>query len=235
MRVAACADLHARVGDEARIRALFQDVRDRADALVIAGDLTDHGRPEEAEALARALDGVGVPVMAVLGNHDHEAGVPDALLDMLASVGVHCLERGARAFGDVGVAGAKGFGGGFGARSVRSFGEAALKAFVAESHREAQALRTQLDGLPPGRRLAVTHYAPVRETVEGEPAEIHVFLGSSRLTEAIDGGGAVAAVHGHAHHGSPEGRTPRGARVLNVSLPVLRATGAKDAYVVLDL
>lgn len=234
MRLAAAADMHARVGDEAHIRETFADVRHRADALLLAGDLTDHGRAAEAETLLRGLDGVGVPVLAVLGNHDHEGGTPDDLLDLLASGGVRCLERGSTVLGDVGFAGAKGFGGGFGERLVRGFGEAAMKAFVSESIREAETLRTQLRSLTTRRRVALLHYAPVRETLGDEPTEIEPFLGCSRLAEALDDGGATLAVHGHAHHGAVQGRTPNGVPVWNVSVPVLRRAGVKEGYLVLD-
>ena len=236
MRIAACADVHARVGDDERIRDLFRDVRHRADVLVIAGDLTDHGRPAEAETLLRGLDDVGVPVITVLGNHDHENGVPEDLARMLRSGGVCCLEgtEHTTVIGDVGFAGVKGFGGGFGDRIVRGFGETATKAFVTESVLESEALRAALLRLETRRKVAVTHYSPIEETVRGEPPEIHVFLGTTRLAEAIDAGGAGLAIHGHAHHGSLQGKTPRGVKVWNASIPVLRSSGQKESYVVLE-
>lgn len=235
MKVAAAADVHARAGDEERIREMFADVRHRAEALVLAGDITDHGRLVEAEALLKGLHDVGVPVLAVLGNHDHEAGSPDELLRILRSGGIACLDRGSHVIGDVGFAGAKGFGGGFGARLVRGFGEDATKAFVAESVIEAEALRNALRSLRTPRKLAVLHYAPVAETVAGEPLEIHAFLGTTRLAEALDEGGANVAVHGHAHHGALSGRTQGGVPVWNVSLPVLRASGVKEPFLVVEV
>jgi Icc-related predicted phosphoesterase len=235
MRIAATADLHVRVGDEARIRDLFADVRHAADALVLAGDLTEHGRPVEAETLLRGLDGVGVPVLAVLGNHDHEGGTQEDVLRLLQSAGVHCLEHGTYDLGDVGFAGVKGFGGGFGVRLVRGFGEAAVKAFVSESILQAEALRAALRSLRTPRRVAVMHYAPVVETTRGEPPEIEPFLGTTRLAEAVDDGGATLVIHGHAHRGAIEGRTPGGVPVYNVSMPALHAAGIKEAYRVLDV
>lgn len=246
MRIAAVADVHARADDGPRLRAMFRNVRHEADVLVLAGDLTDHGRLNEAEALMNGVADVGIPVLAVLGNHDHENGSQDDLVRILESGGVRCIDRGAHAVvagggagsdGEerVGFAGAKGFGGGFGDRMVRGFGETATKAFVTESVVEAEALRQELRALPTQKKVAVLHYAPVAETVHGEPPEIHAFLGTSRLAEALDGGGASLAVHGHAHHGALRGKTDGGVPVWNVSLPVLRAAGETRPYLLLDV
>jgi Icc-related predicted phosphoesterase len=240
MRIAATADVHARArepGAEERIRALFANVARDADVLVLAGDLTDHGRAAEAETLLRGLDGVGVPIVAVLGNHDHESGQPAHLARMLRSAGWHVLDREHDLTLDgVGFAGVKGFCGGFDPMIVRGFGEDALKAFVAESVVEAEALRARLRALESRlARVAVTHYAPVCGTVEGEPREIHPFLGTTRLAKAIDEGGARLALHGHAHHGAHAGSTPGGIPVRNVSLPVLRARGAAHGYEVFEV
>lgn len=237
MRIAASADVHARAGDEERVASLFAGVRDEADVLVIAGDLTDHGRSEEMEALVRGLHGVQVPVVAVLGNHDHESGGEKDLFRILASSGIHILDRRrpTASIDGVGFAGVKGFGGGFGERLVRAFGEEPLKAFVSASLVEAEALRAGLLSLDTPRKVAVLHYAPVSTTVEGEPSEIWPFLGTSRLESALDEGGAHLAVHGHAHHGAMHGKTAGGAAVHNVSLPVLLASGHAKAYVVLDV
>ncbi|HVM45855.1 MAG TPA: metallophosphoesterase [Candidatus Thermoplasmatota archaeon] len=237
MRIAASADVHARAGDEARIAAMFASAKEDADVLVLGGDLTDHGRSEEMEALVRGLHEVGLPVVAVLGNHDHESGGEKVLFRILASSGIHVLDRRRPTvtIDGIGFAGVKGFGGGFGARLVRAFGEEIQKAFVAASVVEAEALRAGLMSLDTPRKVAVLHYAPVAATVEGEPTEIWPFLGTSRLEQALDEGGAHLAVHGHAHHGSPHGKTTRGVPVHNVSIPVLRATGSQKAYVVMDV
>lgn len=239
MRVAFVADVHARASpgepdDSPRIHALFRDVAEKADALVLAGDLTDHGRPAEMEALVRGLDGIAVPVLAVLGNHDHESGSAKDIARVLDAWGVTCLQGGSVVLDGVGFAGVKGFGGGFEGALIRGFGEDALKAFVSESVVEAEALRGALNGLDAKVKVAVTHYAPVPETLAGEPLTIHAFLGTSRLAGAIDQGGATLAVHGHAHHGALQGRTGGGVPVWNVSLPVLRAAGL-DAPLVLDV
>lgn len=234
MRVAFAADVHARVDDAERIRSLFHGVASKAETLVLAGDLTDHGRPEEAEAIARGLDGAGVPVLAVLGNHDHEGSAMDDVVAILEDAGVRCLQGASMRVGDVGFAGAKGFAGGFGDLVVRGFGEDVLKAFVRASVAEAEALRHALAGLDAPVKVAVTHYSPVAETLAGEPQPIHPFLGTTRLAAAIDEGGASLAVHGHAHHGALAGKTPGGVPVWNVSLPVLKAAG-RGPYLVLDV
>jgi uncharacterized protein len=237
MRLAAVADLHARAGDEDRIAALLRGLRDEADVLALAGDLTDHGRSEEMESLVRGVHDVEIPVVAVLGNHDHEGGHEKDLFRMLGSAGIHILDRRRPtvAIDGVGFAGVKGFGGGFGDRVVRAFGEEPLKMFVSASVVEAEALRAALVALDTPRKVALLHYAPVSSTVEGEPSEIWPFLGTSRLEQAIDEGGAHLALHGHAHHGAMHGKTARGIPVHNVSLPVLRAAGHEKAYVVLDV
>ncbi|MEA3198787.1 MAG: uncharacterized protein QOE90_215 [Thermoplasmata archaeon] len=227
MRVVAMADVHARGEDDLpRVEALLADAAREADVLLLGGDLTDQGRPSQAEVLMRAIHHAGVPVLCVLGNHDHEGGCAAEIARMLRSGGARVLDRGGSVvLGDVGFAGAKGFAGGFGAKSVRAFGEDALKAFVAESVVEAQALRAALKSLDTAKKVALTHYSPVLATVAREPAEIHSFLGSGRLADAIDEGGATVAFHGHAHHGSLRGETPGGVPVYNVSLPVLREEG----------
>lgn len=235
LRVAACADIHTREKDVDRIRGMFSGVAGEADVLVLAGDLTDHGRPAETEALLRGLHGVGVPVVAVLGNHDHEGGSVKDMLRMLASSGIHCLDRASVVIDGVGFAGAKGFGGGFNDRIVRGFGEDSLKAFVSESVIESEGLRSALLNLETERKFAVLHYSPVEATIDGEPREIHPFLGTTRLAQALDEGGATMAVHGHAHHGSMHGKTEGGVPVWNVSIPVLSAAGHEKPYVVLEV
>lgn len=235
MRIAAAADVHARQGDEERIRAMFSGVSEIADVLVLAGDLTDHGRPAETEALLRGLHGVDVPVVTVLGNHDHEAGAVRDLVRMLQSSGIHCLDRTSVTIDGVGFAGVKGFGGGYEARIVKGFGEDALKAFVSESVIEAESLRGALLGLDTPKRVAVMHYSPTLATLQGEPPEIHAFLGTSRLAQAVDEGRAQLAIHGHAHHGAMLGKTPGGVPVHNVAIPVLKAAGHQRPYVILEV
>ena len=237
MRLAAVGDLHARAEDEERIASAFERVNDEADVLVLAGDLTDHGRPSEAEALMRGLRDVRVPVVAVLGNHDHDAGEPRDVMRMLGASGIHVLDRKrpTAIVGDVGFAGVKGFGGGFGNRLVRGFGEDSLKAFVAASVVEAEALRAGLMSLDTPRKVALLHYSPNVATIHNEPPEIWPFLGTSRLEAAVDEGRAALALHGHAHHGSAHGTTAGGVPVWNVSLPVLRASGHDRGYAIIEV
>lgn len=237
MRVAATADLHTRSEDEGKVRGMFASARDEADVLVLAGDLTDHGRPGEVEALVRGLHEVGLPVVAVLGNHDHEAGNEKDIFRMLAASGIHVLDRRRPTVvvNGVGFAGVKGFGGGFGDLLVRGFGEESTKAFVSASVFEAEALRAGLMALDTPRKFAVLHYAPIVSTIQNEPEQIWPFLGTTRLEQALDEGGAHVAVHGHAHHGAMHGKTAGGVPVHNVGLPVLRAAGHEKAYVLLDV
>jgi Icc-related predicted phosphoesterase len=227
MRVAALADLHAREdADAGRLAALLSGAARDADVVLLGGDLTDHGRPGQAEAILEAVHAIDVPVVAVLGNHDHEGGCAADIARMLGSAGIHVLDKGGSVvLGGVGFAGTKGFAGGFGRNSVRAFGEDALKSFVSESVVEAQALRAALKGLGTPVKVALTHYSPILATVATEPEEIHSFLGTSRLAQALDEGGATVAFHGHAHHGTLEGRTEGGVPVYNVSLPVLHELG----------
>jgi Icc-related predicted phosphoesterase len=233
VRVAAIGDVHCSQACRGALQPILTQVAASADILALCGDLTNHGLPDEAHTLVHELSSLGsIPVVAVLGNHDHEAGAVKDLLRMLESAGVRCLDRGSCVIDGVGFAGAKGFGGGFGDRIVKGFGEDSLKAFVSESVIEAEGLRAALRGLDAERKVALLHYSPTRDTILGEPAEIHPFLGTTRLSQAVDEGGAVVAIHGHAHRGSLYGKTDGGVPVWNVSLPVLRAAGKEPALVI---
>jgi Icc-related predicted phosphoesterase len=229
IRVAAVGDIHMGPDSQGQLRPAFETLPDCADVLLLAGDLTRHGTAEEARVVAREVDGLGVPVVAVLGNHDHHDGRPDEIAEILREVGVHVLEgQGAvldGAGGRIGVAGTKGFGGGFVGRSAGEFGEPLMKEFVRYSRRRADSLREALEKLDQENcdvRIALTHYSPVPETLAGEPLEIYPFLGSYLLAEAIDTAGADLAIHGHAHAGTEHGMTSGGVRVRNVAQPVIR-------------
>jgi Icc-related predicted phosphoesterase len=224
VRIAAVADLHAREGSGAAWRRGLARLPESVDVLLLGGDLTDHGRPAEARALAEGLGTLSIPVLAVLGNHDHEHGMPERVREILASRGARVLDGESCVVSGVGFAGAKGFGGGFGRLALGYWGEAPLKGFVAESRREADALAAALVGLPTRQRVALLHYAPVVGTLAGEPAEIQPFLGSERLGEALERGGATLACHGHAHAGALSAATPAGIPVYNVAAPLLGAT-----------
>lgn len=235
MRIAATADVHARVGDDEILRALGEGAARDADVLVIGGDLTDLGRLEQAEVLLRAFDDCPVPVVVTLGNHDHESGNAEGLSRLLGESSIHLLDRTSVVVDGVGFSGVKGFCGGFDTTIANSFGEDLFKAWVIEGILEAEALKNELRGLGTQKRVAVLHYAPIRATVEGEPPEIHAFLGTSRLGAALDEGGATVAFHGHAHNGPFEGKTPGGVPVFNVAVPVLEAAGIGRPYFVFDV
>ena len=235
MKIAATADIHARVEDGERLRGLVRDAAREADVLVIGGDLTDLGRFEQAEVLLEVLDACPIPVVVTLGNHDHESGNAAELSRLLAESPVHFLDRSSVVIDGVGFSGVKGFCGGFDQTAANSFGEDLFKAFVFEGIHEAEALKKELRGLQTERRVAVLHYAPIRATVEGESPEIHPFLGTSHLAHALDEGGASVAFHGHAHNGRFEGKTPGGVPVFNVSIPVLAHEGFKQPYYVIEV
>lgn len=225
VKVAALADLHVREGQVRPYRELFEEICRVADVLVLAGDLTDLGKREEAQILAEDLKGCSIPVLAVLGNHDHESGEPEVVRQVLRDAGAMLLDGRTHVVEDIGFVGAKGFAGGFGRHLLTAFGEPAIKQFVAESIGEATRLENGLRSLDTERIFVVLHYAPVPATIAGEPPEIFPFLGSSRLAEAIDRFNVQAVVHGHAHHGKYEGRTPGGVPVYNVASHIAKPTG----------
>lgn len=235
LKIAATADVHACADDTERLRVLTEGAGWDADVLVIGGDLTDLGQPRQAEVLLEALDACPVPVVATLGNHDHESGEAAALSRLLTDSGVHLLERSSVLIDGVGFSGVKGFCGGFDQALANAFGEDLFKDWVTESLLEARALEAELRGLGTERRVAVLHYAPVRATVEGESPEIFLFLGSSHLANALDQGRADIAFHGHAHNGSFAGKTPGGVPVFNVSVPVLQHEGFEQPYYVFEV
>ncbi|MCL2776485.1 MAG: metallophosphoesterase [Polyangiaceae bacterium] len=222
MRIAAVGDLHVTKASVGRLRPIFAQLEARADALLLCGDLTDYGLPEEAHILNKELSVVKVPVLAVLGNHDYESGHAFEVVAILREAGVLVLDGDSCEIGDVGFAGAKGFAGGFGRGTLGPWGESAVKSFVKEALDEALKLETALARLRTDRRVAVLHYAPIRETAEGEPPEIFPFLGCSRLEEPLDRYPVTMAFHGHAHRGSLEGQTRIGTPVYNVAMPLLR-------------
>jgi Icc-related predicted phosphoesterase len=224
IRIGAVADVHYGRDTQARHRALFEQAATKVDILLLAGDLTDLGLPEEAEALVHDLAVLkGIPIAAVLGNHDYESGKEKELAAVMRAAGVHMLDGESIELRGIGIVGAKGFGGGFGRGTLEPWGEEGVKRFVHESVEEALKLERALARLHTPRRIAMLHYAPIRDTVQGEPEEIFPFLGSGRLEEPINRYGVAWVVHGHAHHGSAEGKTSAGIPVYNVSLPLLHA------------
>jgi Icc-related predicted phosphoesterase len=227
-RIAAVGDIHVGADTVGQVAAGFRHLAERADALLLAGDLTRRGTAAEGELVVAELAGVldaGIPVAAVLGNHDYHADQVEELTAVLRAGGVAVLD-GTTAVVEadgvsVGVAGVKGFGGGFAGACGTAFGEPMMKAFVGETEREADKLRAALAGLATDHCIALLHFSPVPDTLAGERLEIFPFLGSHLLAEAVDAAGADLVLHGHAHHGSERGVTPGGTRVRNVALPVI--------------
>jgi len=221
--VAAVGDLHCPRTSSEELRALFQDLSNEADLLLLCGDLTDYGKSDEARLLADHLIHVRpLPIVAVLGNHEYECGQQDEVARILTDGGVTVLDGTAVELLGIGFAGVKGFCGGFGERALQPWGESALKQFARESVEETVKLESALAKLRTPSRVVLMHYAPIVDTVRGEPTEIFPFLGSSRLEEPVNRYGATALFHGHAHHGTLEGRTFGGTPVYNVALPLLR-------------
>jgi Icc-related predicted phosphoesterase len=223
LRVAAMADMHYDRHSAGRLRDCFALASDEADVLLLCGDLTDYGLPEEAELIVRDLrEAVRIPIIAVLGNHDLESGRPEDIVDILTTGGIDILDGSSVEIGGVGFAGVRGFGGGFGKHALSAWGEPAMKAFVQASVDEELKLEAALARLGDLPKVVLLHYAPIRATVEGEALEIMAFLGSDRLEGALDRHEVAAAFHGHAHSGRLEGRTSGGVPIYNVSLPLLR-------------
>jgi Icc-related predicted phosphoesterase len=226
--IAAIGDLHVTEADEGRYREMFAEISEAADVLVLCGDLTNFGKIREAEILAEDLAACTIPSVAVLGNHDFEEGQVEEVTRIIQEAGVTMLGEQATVIEGVGFAGVKGFLGGFGRGELGAFGEEAIKTFVAEAIDEALKLENALRTLRTERSVAVLHYAPISDTVEGEPLEIFPFLGSSRLADAVDRFDNVVAVfHGHAHRGSYQGKTPRGVPVYNCAQYVVEAAHSR--------
>lgn len=235
MRIAATADLHFVPSSHTVLRDQLNQVRDEADMLVLAGDLTNYGQPAEMEVLLNAIVRLRVPTVAVLGNHDYESGLEQELMHMMTAEGIKVLDGSAYERDGVGFAGTKGFVGGFGRGVLTAFGEPEVKTFVRASIDEALKLERGLSQLRTSKRVVVLHYSPIAETANGEPREIFPFLGTSRLAEVIDRHGADLVVHGHAHHGTLEGTTTAGVPVRNVAITLLQAQNPPAVYRIFDV
>jgi Icc-related predicted phosphoesterase len=237
LRIAAVGDIHVSRTGQGTFQPLFAQISATADVLVLCGDFTDYGLPEEARILAREISAaLKIPVIAVLGNHDYEAGKEQEIRQILTDVGVTVLDGEATEVQGVGFAGVKGFAGGFGRGALGPWGEHAIKRFVQEAVEESLKLEAALARLRTSRRVTVLHYSPIRGTVEGEPPEIFAYLGSSRLEEPINRYRVNAVFHGHAHRGSAEGRTSTGVPVYNVSMPLLvRINPNRAPYLIVEV
>jgi Icc-related predicted phosphoesterase len=221
VRIAAVGDVHCAKTSQGSLQPLFTRMAEAADMMLLAGDLTDYGLPEEARVLARELTPLRIPTVAVLGNHDFESDKQDEICRILTDGGVSVLDGDAIEMQGVGIAGVKGFGGGFGPRALGAWGERIIKQFVHEAIEEALKLEAALARLRTSTLIALLHYSPVQKTVEGEPLEIYPFVGSSRLEEPINRFPVSLVVHGHAHRGQLEGATKTNVPVYNVSMPLL--------------
>jgi Icc-related predicted phosphoesterase len=223
VRVAAVSDIHYSKTSQGAQQRLFAQITESADVLVLAGDLTDFGLAEEARVLAKDLTAtLKIPAVGVLGNHDYEAGEEKEIVKILSDAGVRMLDGDTYEIHGVGFAGVRGFCGGFGRGALGAWGEPVIKAFVHEAITESLKLESALARLKTDHRIAIIHYAPIRDTVEGEPLEIYPFLGSSRLEEPLSRYEVTAVFHGHAHRGALEGVAGKGIPVYNVCLPLLQ-------------
>src|ERR1700680_202147 len=230
MRIAATADIHFSPSLHNVLHDQLSRVRDEADVLVLAGDLTNYGQPEEMEPLLNVVVRSRVPIVAVLGNHDYESGKQAELMRMMTAAGIKVLDGTAYERDGVGFAGTKGFVGGFGRGMLTAFGEREIKQFVQVSIDEALKLERAMAQLRTKKRVVVLHYSPIQETIIGEAREIFPFMGTSRLAEVVDRHGADLVVHGHAHHGKMDGRTTAGVPVHNVAITLLQSQNPPAVY-----
>ena len=236
LRVAAVGDLHVHQNSPENLQLLFEKISHSADVLALCGDLTQLGLPQEAERLANDLRSCRVPVVAVLGNHDYQSGQQEEVKKILCNAKVVMLEE-TETFqlNGVGFAGAKGFGGGFDKHMLTPFGEGSIKHFVTEAVNESLHLEVGLNGLRTDKTVVILHYSPIAATVVGEPPEIFPFLGSSRLAETIDHFDVNAVFHGHAHHGTYEGKTMKGTPVYNCCMQLMQRINPEQPYAVVEV
>lgn len=237
VRIAALGDLHySKTAPQGGLQPLLAQITDTADILVLCGDLTDYGQPEEARALAREFTAaLKIPAVAVLGNHDFESDQQDEIRSILQDAGVVTLDGDTTEIKGIGFAGIKGFAGGFGRRALGPWGEPIIKSFVHEAVTESLKLESALARLRTEHLIVILHYSPIQETVEGEPREIFPFLGCSRLEEPLSRYPVSAVFHGHAHHGRPEGRTRSGVPVYNVSITLMRELNAERPFRIVEV
>lgn len=225
LRIAALGDMHFDGAQHGALRELFAEIDRAADVLALCGDLTTHGRPEQMKAFVDELAGVEIPILTVLGNHDYESGAEEEVTRILCDAGVTVLDGTHTVIEGIGFAGTKGFAGGFGRGALGPFGEQLIKDFVNAAVEEALKIEKALHQLDTPSKVVLLHYAPIEDTIRGEPETIFPFLGSSRLLQPLDTLGATVVFHGHAHHGTAEGRTPGGIPVFNVAAQVLTQAG----------
>lgn len=238
-KIAAMADIHTKGTDKGVLRNTFEEINDKADVLVICGDLTDTGDEEEAQILGEGLKALRIPVIGVLGNHDYEKGRQKLIKQILSEYNMTILDGETTVVHDVAFAGVKGFGGGFEQYMLSLFGEEMMKQFVHESVNESLQLDRALTRLeqecPELPKVVLLHYAPIKETIMGEPEQLFPFLGSSHLAEPLGRRQVAVAFHGHAHAGTHKGQTSTKIPVYNVALPVLRREKEGQSYIVVEV
>ncbi len=233
MKIAALSDVHSQEIGKEELDGLLEQISEEADILVLCGDLTDHGFTSQAETLAKDLiTHCKIPIVTVLGNHDHTANQEYSIREVLTRNNIHVLDGNCFTYQDVGFAGVKGFCGGFNNHMLPAWGEPINRLFVQEAVSEALKLENALSQLQTEKKVVIMHYAPIRQTVEGEPVEILAFLGSSRLEEPVDHFGASVVFHGHAHHGTHQGKTAKGVPVFNVSLDLMKQVSPEKPYLI---
>lgn len=236
VRIAAMSDIHVNEAKRGFYQPIFQQLSQEADIVVLGGDLTNYGLPEEAKVLAEELKSCTIPVLGVLGNHDHESDKQDEVRKIVRDAGLFFLDEQSYIHESVGFAGVKGFGGGFSSHMLAYFGEAETKAYAQVAIEEAKQLEIILGSLEHvAMRVVVMHYSPIADTLKGEPIEIYPFLGATRFEEVIDRFHVNVVIHGHAHYGSPEGKTGKGAFVYNVAFPLMQRMDEKKPYRIFEL
>jgi Icc-related predicted phosphoesterase len=235
MKLAAVGDIHIGINSGGKFTKLFDDVSQEADILLLCGDLTQHGKASEAEILAKELATCKIPVVGVLGNHDYEGNETTEINEILKQARVTMLDGEGFVYKDVGFAGVKGFGGGFDNLILTSWGEPAIKAFVNEAVNESLKLEQALNELETEKKIVLMHYSPIKATVVGEPEVIFPFLGSSRHADTINRLGATVVFHGHAHHGTHEGKTSKDIPVFNVSCAIMERINPAKPYMIYHL
>jgi Icc-related predicted phosphoesterase len=223
MTIAAVGDIHIKQNDGGKYKAMFQEISQKADVLLLCGDLTERGRVMEAEVLAGELRACTIPVIGVLGNHDHDSDKQDYIVSILDKQQVKILDGESVVIDNIGFAGVKGFGGGFDKYLLVPLGERSLKTFLEAAINDSVKLEKALMDLETEKKIVVMHYSPIRQTIEGEPLEIYPMLGSSRFVEPINRFQVQGVFHGHAHHGTIEGKTEKGIPVFNVAMHLLQA------------
>lgn len=234
IKIAALADVH--IGkNEIDFNDTFKEISEKADILVLCGDLTDRGQPEEMKQLISQLNNCSIPVVAVLGNHDYESGKEKEIKTLFKNSGYTILDGESTVVKDIGFAGIKGFAGGFDSFTLAAWGEKTIKDFVQDSVNESLKLEKALSDLSTEKKVVLMHYSPIAATVEGEPKELYPFLGCSRLVNPIDRDKVSVVLHGHAHHGTYEGKTQQGVPVYNVSLSILQNKERNKNYTIIEV